>query len=68
MGTLFVIEGGWGYNIQPYSLYPDEEEILLEPERRFQVQSVIGSETTVINLRMLDTPLALPQFFGEVID
>ena len=32
-GTLFIIDKGWGYDIQPYSLFPDEEEIILEPER-----------------------------------
>ena len=26
-GTLFIIEDGWGYNMQPYSQFPDEEEI-----------------------------------------
>ena len=36
-GTLFIIDKGWGYDIQPYSLFPDEEEILLEPEKRFKV-------------------------------
>ena len=65
-GTLFIIEGGWGYDVQPFSLFPDEEEILLEPERQFQVQSFIETETAVvIKLKMMDTPLALPQFFGE---
>ena len=60
-GTLFVIEDGWGYNIQPYSLYPEEEEILLEPERQFSVNSVIESDMTIVSLKMLDTPLILPQ-------
>ena len=33
-GTLFTVSGKpWGYDIQPYSLFPDEEEILLEPDR-----------------------------------
>lgn len=65
-GTLFAIEGGWGYNVQPYSLFPDEIEILLEPERLFRVKSVIsGDGLTIINLRMLDTPLSLPEVFGE---
>ena len=65
-GTLFIIEDGWGYDIQPYSLFPDEAEILLEPERQFMVKSVIEAEGLIfINLKMLDTPLALTQFFGE---
>lgn len=64
-GTLFVIEDGWGYNIQPYSMFPEEEEILLEPGRRFRVQGIIESDVTVIKLQMLDTPLLLPELFGS---
>ena len=66
-GTLFVIENGWGYNVQPYSMFPDDgEEILLEPERQFQVDSVIPSaDVVIVNLKMLDTPLVLPQVFGD---
>ena len=64
-GTLFIIDKGWGYDIQPYSLFPDEEEILLEPERQFRVASVIPSSAlTIINLEMLDTPLSVPEVFG----
>ena len=63
-GTLFIIDKGWGYDIQPYSLFPDEEEILLEPERQFRVASVIKAALTVINLEMLDTPLSVPGVFG----
>ena len=63
-GTLFVIENGWGYDIQQYSLFPEETEILLEPERRFYVQSVLPADLTVIKLQMLDTPLLLPEVFG----
>ena len=33
-GTLFIIEGAWGYGIKPYSIYKGEEGVLLErPER-----------------------------------
>ena len=64
-GTLFIIDGGWGYNTQPYSLFPGEEEILLEPERQFRVKSVICADLTVINLEMLKTPVVLPRVFGE---
>ena len=67
-GTLFIISNAWGYNIQPYSLFPDEEEILLEPERQFRVVSVLRAEKlTFINLEMLDTPLSLPEVFGSGI-
>ena len=64
-GTLFIIENAWGYNIQPYSLFPDEEEILLEPERQFRVVSVLEAALTIINLEMLDTPLSVPEVFGS---
>ena len=67
-GTLFVIEGGWGCNIQPYSLFPDEEEILLELEWEFRVESVIDAKLTVIKLEMLDTPLLLPEVFGPGVN
>lgn len=58
-GTLFVIEDGWGYDIQPFSRSQDEEEILLEPGRRFEVKGVIESDMTIISLRMLDTTLIM---------
>lgn len=58
-GTLFVIENGWGYDIQPYSMFPDEEEILLEPGQRFEIKGVIESDVVIINLRMLDKVLPL---------
>ena len=64
-GTLFIIDKGWGYDIQPYSLFPDEEEILLEPERQFRVVSVLKAALTIINLEMLDTPLSVPEVFRE---
>ena len=67
-GTLFIIDKGWGYDIQPYSLFPDEEEILLEPERQFKVTSVLRAALTIINLEMLDTPLSVPEVFGEGIN
>lgn len=64
-GTLFIIEGAWGYDIQPYSAFPTEAEILLEPERQFCVSSVIqGEGLTFINLKMLATPLSVPEVFG----
>lgn len=65
VGTLFVIEDAWGYNIQPYSLFPNEAEILIEPERQFKVISVARDDLTVIKLQMLDTPLSLPDVFGQ---
>ena len=56
-GTFFVIENAWGYNIQPYSLYPGEVEIIIEPEQQFEVVSVIESEgITIVTLRMIESP------------
>ena len=63
-GTLFIINKGWGYDIQPYSLFSDEEEIFLEPERQFRVVYVLKAALTIINLEMLDTPLSVPEVFG----
>ena len=48
-GTLFVIDKGWGYDIQPYSLFPDEEKILLEPGKRFKVACVIKGEGLILH-------------------
>ena len=64
-GTLFIINNGWGYDIQPYSLFPTESEILLEPERKFRVTSVIPAELTIIKLEMLKTPVILPDIYGR---
>ena len=63
-GTLFIIDKWWGYDIQPYSLFSDEEEILLEPERQFRMVFVFKAALTIINLEMLDTPLSVPGVFG----
>ena len=64
-GTLFIIDKGWGYDIQPYSLLPDKEEILLELERQFRVACVNQGESLIfINLEILETPLSVPEVFG----
>lgn len=65
-GTLFIIENGWGYNVQSCSMFPGEAEIVLEPERRFRVKTVIpGEGLTIIKIEMLRTPIVLPEVFGE---
>ena len=64
-GTLFVIEDGSGYDIKPYSPFSNEREILLEPETHFCVQSVIKSDVTIVNLKMVDAPVILPEIFGD---
>ena len=67
--TLFIINNGWGYNIQPYSLFPNETEILLEPERVFKVTGVIPStDITIVNIEMMNTPLPLSEIFGYGIN
>ena len=45
-GTLFIIDKGWGYDIQPYSLSPDEEEILFEPERKLKITRLRSQSST----------------------
>ena len=41
-GTLFTISGGnsWGYDVHAFSDYPEEKEILLEPEAKVKVTKV----------------------------
>ena len=60
-GTLFVLSGNpWGYDISLFSDYPDEKEILLEPERKLNVTSVFREgQLITVNAEMLDTPLVL---------
>ena len=66
-GTMFVIEDAWGYDIQPYSFYQDEEEVLLEPGQQFRVESVVdGDKFTLITLKMVKTPQILPDRFGRI--
>ena len=52
--------------MQPYSEFPDEEEILLEPEREFEVTSVTDSgDLLLITLKMKNTKVILPRVFGK---
>lgn len=65
-GTIFIIADGWGYDIQPYSLFPTETEILLEPGRQFKITSVIpAAELTIVNLKMLRTTIPFPDLYGR---
>lgn len=65
-GTLFIIENGWGYDIQPYSIYPNDIEIVLEPERQFRVISVRQKyDLTEITLEMLNTPSNFHIYLGN---
>lgn len=58
-GVIFIIDNGWGYDIQEYSLTPEYEEVVIEPDRRFVVKSVMPGDVTMIYLEMVDTPVAL---------
>lgn len=53
-GTLFIIRGApWGYNIKPFSCFPEEEEILLEPEIELRVTGVLDTPMVIVNLDMV---------------
>ena len=60
-GTLVTLGGSsWGYNISVFSDFPEEEEILLEPERTFNISSVAREgQLITVTAEMLDTPLVL---------
>ena len=60
-GTLFSLGGDiWGYDITLFNYYK-ENEILLEPERKFIVDNVLPSLNKIINITctILKTPLIL---------
>ena len=69
-GTLFVLEGKkgnlWGYNITLFNIFK-EEEILLEPERKFKIIYSIPplKGIIIVNCEMQDTPLVLNDIFIE---
>jgi len=60
-GTLSAIHGNaWGYDVQPFSFFSDEEEILLEPEIDLRVMGVADLDNLVIvDLEMMPCPLLL---------
>ena len=55
-GMMFIICGAWGYDIQPYSFRPDDQEIILEPGSRFKVLTTIPGELDITKLYMLEPP------------
>ena len=60
-GTIFSLGGDiWGYNITLFNYY-GEEEILLEPERKYKVDSVLPpvNEIIYVNCKILTNPLVL---------
>ena len=60
-GTLFTISGKpWGYDISMFSDFPDEKEIILEPERKLKIKSVSREGDIIsVNAEMVKTPLVL---------
>jgi len=69
-GTLFQIHSNaWGYDMQPFSFFPSEEEILLEPEIDLKVVSVLappGVSLIIVDLDMLQCPLLLETLIPPV--
>ena len=69
-GTLFILEGDkgnlWGYDITLFNIFK-EEEILLEPERKFKIINSIPplKGIIIVNCEMQDTPLVLNDLFIE---
>ena len=66
-GTIFTLAGKiWGYDITLFN-YFGENEILLEPERKFYVEEVMPPINGVIHIRWIykDTPLVLPVLFNN---
>ena len=52
-GTIFTLVGKvWGYDIFLFNYY-GEEEILLEPERKFTVEEVMTEVNDIIRVRCI---------------
>ena len=60
-GTIFSIGGDiWGYNIKLFNFY-GEEEILLEPERKYQIENILPPINDIIHItcKLINSPLIL---------
>ena len=59
--TLFILSGdAWGYDISVFSEFPEEKEILLEPERQIKITKVFRDQNIItVSAEMLKTPLVL---------
>lgn len=60
-GTIFTLAGKiWGYDITLFNYYK-ENEILIEPERKFKIDEVIPPVNDIIHIRcdIQDSPLIL---------
>ena len=61
-GTVFSLSGNiWGYDITVLSYYPKEEEILLEPERKYIIKEIYPELNDIIIIRgeFKDTSIVL---------
>ena len=66
-GTIFTLTGNvWGYDISLFNAC-GEEEILLEPERKFIVEESIPEINNIIHIRceIKDTPIVLNNLFEK---
>ena len=63
-GTIFTIKNAWGYNIKLFNAY-NEEEILVEPERKIKIKDVLPKVNNIIYVtcKVIDTPLVLEKIF-----
>ena len=69
-GTLFSLTGDvWGYDISLFNVY-NEKEILLEPEREFEVEESIPPLNNVIYVRckIKKTPLVLENIINKAMN
>ena len=65
IGTIFTLTGDvWGYDIKLFNVF-DEDEILLEPERKFMIKESMPPVNNVIHVRckILETPIVLEKIF-----
>ena len=66
-GTIFTFTGKvWGYDIQLFNVF-NEDEILLEPERKIQIKDVLPKINNIIHVtcKVLDTSIVLEQIFEK---
>ena len=55
----------WGYNISMFSDYPNEKEILIEPERKVKITSVARNRNVIfVDAEIVKTPLVLEDFIN----
>lgn len=62
IGTVFSLTGKiWEYDINIFSCYPKEEEILLEPERKYIIKEIYPELNDILIIRgeFKDTPIVL---------